>query len=149
MQNLGIIKKGVRHDWVNLVVWLDNPAIANPTILATSASTSGTGYVINKPPKRSDIIDGITAKVRYDENDRDRWHTIFQFHEVGEYQDLIQWTQLTDAARKALENTDFGDFANVPFNDAYFEKNIKAALTYYVYRGRRHGGTTTHSIWEK
>ncbi|KAI9983980.1 hypothetical protein PInf_005265 [Phytophthora infestans] len=148
MQDIGLIKKGVRHDWVNLVVWLDNPTLAKSTILATSASTYGTQYVISKPPKRSDIINGTTAKVRYDEDDRDGWHTIFQFHEEGEYQDLIQWTQLTYAAREALENTDFGDFANVPFNDAYFETNLKAASTYYVYRRRRYGGATSHSIWE-
>ncbi|ETO85835.1 hypothetical protein F444_00549 [Phytophthora nicotianae P1976] len=147
MQNIGLIKKGVRHDWVNLVVWLDNPALAEPTILAISASNYGTGYEISKPPKRSDIINGTTPKVRYDEDNREGWHTIFQFHEEGEYQDLIQWNQLTNATRKALENTDFGDFANVPFNDAYFETNLKAASTYYVYRRRRYGGTTSYSIW--
>ncbi|KAF1789981.1 Necrosis inducing protein [Phytophthora cactorum] len=126
MQNVGLIKK------------------------ATSASTYGIRYETSKPPKRSDIINGTTAKVRYDEDTWDGWHTIFQFHEEGEYQDLIQWNQLTDAAREALENTDFGDFANVPFNDAYFETNLKAASTYYVYTRHRYGGidTTSHSIWE-
>ncbi|KAG6943640.1 hypothetical protein JG688_00017509 [Phytophthora aleatoria] len=150
MQNVGLIKEGVRHDWVNLVVWLDNPALAKPTILATSASSYGIRYETSKPPKRSDIINGTTAKVRYDEDTWDGWHTIFQFHEEGEYQDLIQWNQLTDAAREALENTDFGDFANVPFNGAYFETNLKAASTYYVYTRHRYGGidTTSHSIWE-
>ncbi|OWZ02151.1 Necrosis inducing protein NPP1 [Phytophthora megakarya] len=149
IQDIGLIfKNGARHDWVNLVVWLDNPALAKPTILATSASTHDTEYVISKPPKRSDIIDGTTPKVRYDEDDWDGWHTISQFHEEGEYQDLIQWNQLTEKARDALENTDFGDFAHVPFNNAYFETNLKAASTYSVYRRRRYGGTTTHSIWE-
>ncbi|OWZ01589.1 Necrosis inducing protein NPP1, partial [Phytophthora megakarya] len=120
IQNRGFSKKGVRHDWANFVVWLDNPALVTPTVLATSASTYGNEYVISKPPKRSDIINGTTTKLRYDEDNRDSWHTIFQFHEEGGYQDLIQWNQLTDAARVALENTDFGEFANVPFNDAYF-----------------------------
>ncbi|KAF1785067.1 Necrosis inducing protein [Phytophthora cactorum] len=119
-------------------------------MIGNSASMYGIRYETSKPPKRSDIINGTTAKVRYDEDTWDGWHTIFQFHEEGEYQDLIQWNQLTDAAREALENTDFGDFANVPFNDAYFETNLKAASTYYVYTRHRYGGidTTSHSIWE-
>ncbi|KAI9983979.1 hypothetical protein PInf_005264 [Phytophthora infestans] len=155
---IGVVKIGVRHDWVNLVVWLDNPTLAKSKILATSASASygrvlktcdiDVGYEISKPPNGSDIINGITPNVRYDEGDSDGGHTIFQFHEEGEYQDLIQWTQLTVAAREALENTDFGDHANVPFSDAYFEINIKAASTYYECRGRRNGGTTSRSIWE-
>ncbi|OWZ02290.1 Necrosis inducing protein NPP1 [Phytophthora megakarya] len=153
MRNVGLIKKGVRHDWVNLVVWLDNPAIPEPTILATAVSTQGTQYTIIKPPKRSDIINGTTTKVRYDEDGKDGWHTIYLYHKEGEYQDLIQWSQLTEAARDALENTDFGEFANVPFNNAYFESNLKAASTYYtyVYRGPYRRGyyeTTSQPIWE-
>ncbi|EEY58307.1 NPP1-like protein [Phytophthora infestans T30-4] len=148
IQNGGLAKKGIRHDWVNVVVWLNNPAVAAPTILATSASTYGTRYVISKPPKSSDIIDGITAKLRYDEEGGEEWHTIFQFYGEGEFQDLIQWDQLTDAAREALQNTDFGDYVNVPFNDAYFETNLKAASTSHVYRSRRYGFTSSHSIWE-
>ncbi|POM70624.1 NPP1-like protein [Phytophthora palmivora] len=101
----GRFDSGVRHDWVNVVVWLDNPALENPTILATSASTFGNGYVISKPPKPSDIIGGVTPKLRYDVDDNEGYHTIYQFHEEGEYQDLIQWDQLTDDARKALDNT--------------------------------------------
>ncbi|OWZ06005.1 Necrosis inducing protein NPP1 [Phytophthora megakarya] len=145
LANLPNPKQGVRYDWVNLVVWIDNPALAQPTILATSTSTYGIGYVICKPPKRSDIINGTTPKVRYDVDDGEGWHTIFQFNEEGEYQDLIQWNQLTDTAREALENTDFGDFANVPFNNAYFETNLKAASTEYLFYGRY---ATNYSIWE-
>ncbi|OWY93543.1 Necrosis inducing protein NPP1, partial [Phytophthora megakarya] len=142
--------------WANLVVWLDNPAIAKPTILATSVSISqlsrvymlGTEYLIDKPPKTSDIIDGTTPKLRYDEDERGGWHTVFQFHEEGTYQDLIQWDQLTDAAREALNKLEYGDYTNVPFNDAHFEDNLKSAATYYEYKGRWNGGTIKHSIWE-
>ncbi|OWZ12076.1 Necrosis inducing protein NPP1 [Phytophthora megakarya] len=147
IQNVGLIKQGVRHDWVNFVVWLDNPAIAEPKVLATSASLYRSRYSITKPPKASQIINGITPKVRYDAEEREGWHTIFQFDEEGEYQDLIQWNQLTDAARDALKTTTFGDYANAPFNDAYFETNLKSASMYYVYRRRRYGGTTSHTIW--
>ncbi|ETL50182.1 hypothetical protein L916_00539 [Phytophthora nicotianae] len=126
IKDVGLIKKALRHDWVNLVVWLDNPALAKPKILATATSTFGAYYKNSKPFKRSEVINGITPKVCYDNDDYKGWHTIFQFHEEGEYQDLIQWNQLTDAAREAFENGDFGE-ANVPFNDAYFETNLKSA----------------------
>ncbi|OWZ17516.1 Necrosis inducing protein NPP1 [Phytophthora megakarya] len=129
MRNSGVVKKGVRYDWVNMVVWIDNPALAQPTILATSASTYGIRYELRKPPKARNMINGITAMVQYDEGD-DLWHTIFPSEEEGEYQDLIQWDQLTDAARAALETADFGDVAKVPFNTANFENNLKLSLTY-------------------
>ncbi|KUF86700.1 hypothetical protein AM588_10001857 [Phytophthora nicotianae] len=146
VETLGLVKTGVRHDWVNLVVWLDNPALVKPAMLATSASTYGNLYVISKPPKTSDVINGTTPKLRYDEDGYEAWHTVFQFHEEGEYQDLIQWNQLTDAAREALTNTDFGVFGHVPFIDAFFETNLKEASTYNLYNRRhRHGGA---SIWE-
>lgn len=139
--------KGLRHDWVNVVVWLDNPAIAKPNVLATSVMEAGGGYNIHKPLARSDIIDGVTPKMQYNW-DADKWyHILTMSPEKGEFQDLIQWDQLTDAAREALNNTDFGGHANVPFSDPYFQQNIEAAATYYVYLGR-YRGYETKSIWE-
>ncbi|POM73404.1 NPP1-like protein [Phytophthora palmivora] len=148
VKNIGIFKKGVRHDWVNVVVWIDNPALENPTILATSASTFGNSYVISKPPKPSDIIDGVTPKMRYDEDNYERYHTIYQYHEEGEYQDLIQWDQLTDEARQALDTTPFGDY-QAPFNNASLQENLKAAstITNYVRVRRRYYDEYTESIW--
>ncbi|OWY95147.1 Necrosis inducing protein NPP1 [Phytophthora megakarya] len=147
IQNVGLIKKGVRHDWVNIVVWLDNPARVKPKVLATSVSRYGTKYIITKPPSSVNIINDTTPMVAYD-GDQEGWHTIFHFYKEGEYQDLIQWEQLTDAARDALENAEFGDHATVPFNDANFKTNLKAASTYYVFRDYRYGGPISHSIWE-
>jgi hypothetical protein len=47
---------------------------------------------------------------------------------TGGSQPLIAWESLTDAARTALQNTDFGS-ANVPFKDSTFTSNLaKAAL---------------------
>ncbi|KAF1776345.1 Necrosis inducing protein [Phytophthora cactorum] len=43
----------------------------------------------------------------------------------GEYQDLIMWEQLTDAARAALnDDNNFGN-AEVPFSDAHYEKHLE------------------------
>ncbi|OWZ06864.1 Necrosis inducing protein NPP1 [Phytophthora megakarya] len=152
MQNIwGLTKSGDRHDWVNLVVWLDNPAIPTPTILATSVSTNGAragGYTIVKPPKKRDIINGTTTKVRYSEESMQKFHTIYLYDKEGEYQDLIQWSQLTEAAREFLGYDDFGDSARVPFNDANFETNLKAASSLYTYVSRRrYYDVSSSSIW--
>ncbi|KAF4316942.1 hypothetical protein G195_009540, partial [Phytophthora kernoviae 00238/432] len=45
---------------------------------------------------------------------------------IGEFQDLILWEQLTDAARTALDTVDFGD-AKVPFIDANFAEKLEKA----------------------
>ncbi|POM66186.1 Hypothetical protein PHPALM_17993 [Phytophthora palmivora] len=45
----------------------------------------------------------------------------------GEYQDLVMWEQLTDAARGALnDNDNFGE-AEVPFNEDNYEKHLENA----------------------
>ncbi|KAG2770332.1 hypothetical protein JG687_00010189 [Phytophthora cactorum] len=45
----------------------------------------------------------------------------------GEYQDLIVWEQLTDAARVALNDLNNFGKAEVPFNDEYFEDRLAEA----------------------
>ncbi|KAE8908769.1 hypothetical protein PF005_g13274 [Phytophthora fragariae] len=37
------------------------------------------------------------------------------------------WEQLTEAARGALSETDFGEKAKVPFIDANFDTNLEAS----------------------
>ncbi|KAE8909208.1 hypothetical protein PF005_g23706 [Phytophthora fragariae] len=46
---------------------------------------------------------------------------------VGETQDLIIWEQLTEEARGALSETDFGKKAKVPFIDANFNANLETS----------------------
>ncbi|RLN53125.1 hypothetical protein BBJ29_006252 [Phytophthora kernoviae] len=45
---------------------------------------------------------------------------------AGDFHDLIMWDQLTDAARAALNTTDFGS-AKVPFSDDNFSEKLKNA----------------------
>lgn len=45
---------------------------------------------------------------------------------TSDFQPLIVWEQLTEAARFTLNATDFGD-AFVPVNDANFEEKLKKA----------------------
>lgn len=46
--------------------------------------------------------------------------------EQGGQQPLIAWESLPDAARNALQTTDFGS-ATVPFKDSTFAGNLAAA----------------------
>uniref|UniRef100_H3GHK8 Necrosis inducing-like protein NPP1 type n=1 Tax=Phytophthora ramorum TaxID=164328 RepID=H3GHK8_PHYRM len=118
---------GHRHDWENCVVWLDDITLDEPNIVALSASYHST-YLYYYPPD-SDYLDGDSAKIEYSTS----WvlldHSLSATSTSGETQDLIMWDQLTDAARTALEDTDFGD-ANVPFKEANFE--TKLANAYYT-----------------
>ncbi|KAF4317833.1 hypothetical protein BBO99_00007747 [Phytophthora kernoviae] len=52
---------GHRHDWEHVVVWIDNPAMENPTILAVTPSAHS-GYSTYAPPDPS-TVDGASAKL--------------------------------------------------------------------------------------
>ncbi|KAG1689946.1 NLP effector protein 1 [Phytophthora capsici] len=116
---------GHRHDWEACVVWLDS--LENPNVVALSASYHST-YLTYYPPD-SGYLDGNSAKIEYSTSWVILDHSLSATSTSGETQDLIMWDQLTDAARTALEDTDFGD-ANVPFKDANFE--TKLANAYYT-----------------
>ncbi|RLN48873.1 hypothetical protein BBJ28_00017291 [Nothophytophthora sp. Chile5] len=118
---------GHRHDWEHVVVWVDDITLASPTIVAVSPSAHS-GYNIYYPPD-SDTLDGYSAKVDYSSSWLVVNHALDSTSDAGETQDLIMWDQLTDAARTALEDTDFGD-ANVPMKDANFETKLGNA--YYA-----------------
>ncbi|RPD57426.1 NPP1-domain-containing protein [Lentinus tigrinus ALCF2SS1-7] len=113
---------GHRHDWEGIVVWIDDPNKAEPTLLGVAASAHG-GFSTTTSPN----LDGTSPLIQY--------FSIFPVdHQlgftsaVGGTQPLIAYESLTDAARTALETTDFGS-ANVPFKDANFQNNlVKAEL---------------------
>src|SRR5690242_16222955 len=56
----GIVAGGHRHDWESVVVWLDNPANANPRILSAAASGHGSYKRTTNPNRR-----GNNVKVEY------------------------------------------------------------------------------------
>uniref|UniRef100_K3X209 Uncharacterized protein n=1 Tax=Globisporangium ultimum (strain ATCC 200006 / CBS 805.95 / DAOM BR144) TaxID=431595 RepID=K3X209_GLOUD len=108
---------GHRHDWENVVVWIDNPNAANPKILAVSPSAHS-GYEKYAPPKAG-TVDGTSAKVIYSTTNLVMDHSLDSTTHAGEQQPLIMWEQLTDAARSTLQDYDFGN-ANVPMKDGNF-----------------------------
>ncbi|KAI0151238.1 necrosis inducing protein-domain-containing protein [Pestalotiopsis sp. NC0098] len=112
---------GHRHDWEGIVVWIDN--LDSQTIKGLATSAHGDFDVIT-----SDFpLDGSRPKIRY----YSVWpvnHQLGTTSTKGGEQPLIAWDSLTDAARTALENTDFGS-ATVPFKDSTFTSNLdKAAI---------------------
>ncbi|KAK1944755.1 hypothetical protein P3T76_003288 [Phytophthora citrophthora] len=114
---------GHRHDWEHVIVWIDNPEIAEPKILAVTPSAHS-GYSAQVPPD-ADKVEGTSVKVNYES----KWpinHALGSTTKGGDYQDLIMWEQLTDAARLALENQNFGK-ANVPMKDGNFVGKLNKA----------------------
>ncbi|WP_411350367.1 NPP1 family protein [Paenibacillus sp. WLX2291] len=113
---------GHRHDWETAVIWIDNPAVASPKV--QSISYSQHGDLLNAAPTSSNMS-GNHALIGY----RSVWplnHSLFSVTDVGGTQPLINWEQLTPAARTALNTTDFGS-ANVPLNDTNFNTNLQKA----------------------
>ncbi|KJX99393.1 putative necrosis and ethylene inducing peptide 2 precursor like protein [Zymoseptoria brevis] len=114
---------GHRHDWEGIVVWLSD-AKASATLLGVAASAHGE-YDAQKPPLLP-TSGGTHPLIRY--------FSVFPLnHQLGftsvkgHERPLIAWEELTDAARKALEDTDFGS-ATVPFKANFQETMDKAQL---------------------
>ena len=101
-------------------MWIDDPNKAEPTLLGVAASAHGGFSTTTSPP-----LDGTSPLIRY--------FSVFPVNhqlgftsDVGGQQPLIAYESLTDAARNALETTDFGS-GNVPFKDANFQNNLQRA----------------------
>ncbi|OWZ10762.1 Necrosis inducing protein NPP1 [Phytophthora megakarya] len=115
-----------RHDWANMVLWIDNPAVEAPKILGMSLSQQTL-----KPPKEirrhwNYTYEGgstVSTRVSHAELDKSGWIAATVSWEDGTYHDLIMWEQLTEAAREALNSADFGE-AKVPFNENNFETTL-------------------------
>ncbi|KAE8963335.1 hypothetical protein PR001_g29408 [Phytophthora rubi] len=130
--------KGHRHNWASAVVWLDNPALAKPKILAVSTSIANGGYYVAKngppscgrlscDPPFNDFINGTSPMLAYGILNYDGSSLGMTTGMLGELQDLVMWEQLTKETRGALSETDFGEKVKVPFVDANFNANLEAS----------------------
>ncbi|OWZ03886.1 hypothetical protein PHMEG_00024307, partial [Phytophthora megakarya] len=87
---------GHRHDWEHVTVWIDNPDVPEPKILGVTPSAHS-GYSSQVPPD-ADTVDGTSVKVIYES----KWpinHALESTSLGGDFQDLIMWEQMSDAAR--------------------------------------------------
>ncbi|EGZ16297.1 necrosis inducing-like protein NPP1 type [Phytophthora sojae] len=114
---------GHRHDWEHVIVWINNPDVPDPIILAVTPSAHS-GYSKYSPPN-ADTLDGTSIKVNYESN-YPMNHATDVTTEGGDFQDLIMWDQMSDLARRALNEVSFGD-ANVPMNDGNFVGKLDRA----------------------
>ena len=120
MQDEPISGIGHRHDWEGIVVWIDDPTKTDPTLLGVAASAHGDFATTTSPN-----LDGTSPLIEY-VSFFPLDHQLTFTSTVGGEQPLIAYESLTDAAREALETTDFGD-AIVPFKNATFESNLEKA----------------------
>lgn len=111
---------GHRHDWENAVVFLSENS-SDATFVAMVVSQHG-GYVSG-----TTTFDGTNPFVGY-ESDWPLDHTLIFTTTEGGTQPLIAWEELTEAARDALDTTDFGD-ANVSFKDSNFQSDLAEAYS--------------------
>ncbi|EEY67232.1 NPP1-like protein [Phytophthora infestans T30-4] len=118
-----------RHFWEAAVVWIDDPALANSTILGVSLNYGRRQK--SEVPLELQFLDGSNVKLEsYRGFGRPRPRLQFTQLE-GETQDLITWEQLTDEARDGLSDAEFntGLFfkrtrREMPLKDGVFEKRL-------------------------
>ncbi|KAL0936342.1 necrosis inducing protein [Colletotrichum truncatum] len=109
-----------RHDWESIVVWINDPEVAEPTILGGAASGHGEFKKVENVPK-----EGSRVKVEY-------FNQGFLNHELqfsqltGRVYPVVDWDAMPKPMQDALNNTDFGS-ANVPFKDENFTRNLDKA----------------------
>lgn len=110
---------GHRHEWENIVVWLSG-ASTSASVLGVAVSQHG-GHDKSTSPDMSGTHPTVGYISYWPVN-----HQLIFTSTVGGTQPLVAWESLTDAARKALTDTDFGD-ATVPFKDSTFGNQLASA----------------------
>ncbi|KAG7375766.1 hypothetical protein PHYPSEUDO_015304 [Phytophthora pseudosyringae] len=130
-----------RHDWKSVVVWIDNPDLETPKIVGVAMSKSDTKYYKEIKTSASNFVGFRTEGPRFHHTYVYGSKTSLRFEYKidlfssylnlafwdGEYQDLIMWEQLTDAARVALNDSDNFGKAEVPFSDEHYEAHLDEA----------------------
>ncbi|KAG6623571.1 NPP1-like protein [Phytophthora cinnamomi] len=120
-----------RHFWEVAVVWIDDPALKNSTMLGVSLNYNW--RLETQTPVEAKYLDGSSVKL-------DSYFGFsfpkpkLRFTELeGQTQDLITWEQLTDEARDALTNANFDSLViktmgkQMPLKDDVFYARLKDA----------------------
>ncbi|KAL3456834.1 NPP1-domain-containing protein [Aspergillus heterothallicus] len=117
---------GHRHEWEGVIVYLSSwtSSTGADNIVAVCPSAHG-GWDCATSGFSTGGAGGAHPLLKY----YSVWpvnHQMGLTGTVGGMQPLVAWESLTEAARSALEATDFGD-ATVPFKEATFAGNLEAA----------------------
>lgn len=113
---------GHRHDWEAAVLWLQTTHADHPCLQAISYSQHG--QYRTAAPTAQNTSDGRPL-LAY-RHDFPANHCLWIHDQLGQDQPLIDWDDLTDPARRALNTHDFGA-ANVPLNDVNLTTTIQRA----------------------
>ncbi|CAI5718105.1 unnamed protein product [Peronospora destructor] len=111
-----------RHSWKHIFVWLSSLS-DDAQLLSVTGPSKGFFYSAYSLPK-NDQMDGNHVKLRYASWLLQTLHYLKPTRKAGTYQDLIMWQNMTDAAREALERTNFF-FHKAPISTSKFEKLIE------------------------
>ncbi|KAJ8575734.1 hypothetical protein ON010_g3481 [Phytophthora cinnamomi] len=105
-QHVHKLHSGHRHEWEFAVVWVDQPSADHSNLLGVSMSFGPSFH--KEAPVQPEHVVGSSIKL-------DSYSTYWGAKQglrvttdIGTTQDLIQWEQLTDAARASLTETNFG-----------------------------------------
>ncbi|OWZ00666.1 Necrosis inducing protein NPP1 [Phytophthora megakarya] len=127
---------GHRHNWESVIIWLDKLSLKNSKILGTSTYSfawAGLSKYSSHVPLNEKYLNGSSVKIDYHNNFLLSSTEVRVTEKEGEYQDLITWDQLPDAARDALSNTDWDltpmSFygTKMPLRDAGFIQRLERA----------------------
>ncbi|GMF33657.1 unnamed protein product [Phytophthora lilii] len=99
------------------VIWIDNPAIQSPKLLG--ATLTARNKFETHAPVDAKYLDGTSLKCDYYVGSGVATTQPRATETPGEYQDLIQWDQLTDHARSTVQNADFADSREVPLKTVF------------------------------
>lgn len=116
---------GHRHDWEDIVVWL-NTCATYGRISQISYSHHGEYQKVAYNQPGGLALYGTHPKVNYGRHGGLMDHDVSPTGEVGGQQPGVAWTTLSQAARNALNYYNFGN-AVVPFKDSEFGKNLAKA----------------------
>ncbi|OWZ00902.1 Necrosis inducing protein NPP1 [Phytophthora megakarya] len=123
---------GHRHNFEYVIVWLDKLSLNSSKILGVSTFSYGLWYS-SHVPLEAKYLEGSSVKIEYHSNFLAASTEVRVTTKEGEYQDLITWNQLPDAARNALANNDwdltiFSYYGSkMPLKDGIFTRKLNKA----------------------
>ncbi|RLN50526.1 hypothetical protein BBP00_00010036 [Phytophthora kernoviae] len=119
-----VVTGGQRHAWEHVIVWVEKSGSGKTKLVSVSASSRANRYSSATPPD-PDTVDGNSPKLAYDHRGLLK-HYLNATTELGDFQPLVMWDDMTDAARVALDTYDWGK-STVPLNEENFLNNIEYA----------------------
>ncbi|MQW59523.1 NPP1 family protein [Sinorhizobium meliloti] len=117
---------GSRYDWQDVVVWLTS-CDSEARVVAVSYSSNGR-YVLSTQPH----MHGKHPLVKYHREAIGYHFSLADTWAGGGTQPAVNWSDLTEEAREALDTHDFG--MGVPFNSYNFQDNLDRAYSRFRYR---------------